>query len=57
MRLTKIVHEVKEKPNSGALSLANEVNTQNLFRGSSQSTKVKPMNKKVSLLRENALKS
>jgi len=50
MRLMKTVPEVKEKLNSGALTLTNAAKAQGLFRRSSQSSEVGPLNKKSKLV-------
>jgi len=49
MRLMKTLPEVKEKLSSGALSLTNAAKAQGLFRRSSKSSEVKPLNKKSQL--------
>ena len=49
MRLMKTLPEVKEKLNSGALSLTNAAKAQGLFRRASQSFEIRPMNNKSKL--------
>jgi 5-methylcytosine-specific restriction endonuclease McrA len=49
MRLIKELPEVKEKLNSGALSLTNAAKAQGLFRRSQQSSKVATLNKETKL--------
>ena len=49
MRLMKTLPEVKEKLNSGALSLTNAAKAQGLFRRASQSSEAKPMNNRSKL--------